>query len=103
MLCTSGWFNLKSISSLAVNSPNAPKKMVKMRDGTMPEDQRVCKRAQTAGRTVVTHFNLPTAAIAFGNVSIPLLTISAIMKNATYCDAHVQLHAGVQSRHIPAS
>lgn len=37
MLCTLGWFSLKSISSLAVKRPNIPRNTVKMMEGTSPE------------------------------------------------------------------
>ena len=79
-----------------MNSPKAPKKMVRIRDGTMPE-RRYGKSAHLSFReeSQSLESNLPTAAIALGNVNIPLLTISAIMKNATYYWAHVSTGDGI--------
>ena len=36
MVCTLGWFSLKSMSSLAVKRANIPKNTMRMRAGTMP-------------------------------------------------------------------
>ena len=36
MVCTLGWFNLKSMSNLEVKRANSPKKTTRMRAGTMP-------------------------------------------------------------------
>ncbi|EKG20329.1 hypothetical protein MPH_02343 [Macrophomina phaseolina MS6] len=60
MLCTSGWRNLNSTSNHAVYVAKMPRKTIKMRPGTMP-----------------------TTARDDGNDSIPLDTISAIMRTAT--------------------
>lgn len=76
MLCTSGWFSLKSMSSFAVNRPNMP--------GADVRENHRQKVASIPRKAVkMTEGTMPTTAIAEGSESIPLLTISAIMNKAT--------------------
>lgn len=92
MLCTSGWFSLKSTRSFAVKSANIPRKMIRKTAGNIPISSFYAIETLEIWTLL---YSAPTVAKALGSESIPLLTISAIINNDTNCSTTIFIYSVV--------
>ena len=97
IVCTLGWFNLKSISSFAVKRPKIPRKaiyntssweanwqlQVKVPSQVWQREQCLCNSSLINHHGGGGSVTVPTTARAEGREKSPLLTISAIISKLT--------------------